>query len=91
MKNSDAKKEIDNLKSIVKTLLQDLSSFTNGHDILLKLIGNNRVIYDKSGLGFENNKSSDTTITEKNLLYHLTLHVQSLHYFLLSTGVSQML
>ena len=41
VKNQVAQIEISYLKSKVKLLLQDLSTFTNGHDNLLKLVGNN--------------------------------------------------
>ena len=66
LNNPDAQKEIEivNLKKRVKILLQDLSSITSGHDNLLKLLGNNKAIYDKYGLGFENDQQSDTTTTE---------------------------
>src|ERR1044072_9389472 len=63
LKDQDASKETSHLKRKVEMSIQDLSSFTLRHNILLKLIGNHRDTHGKSGIGFDCDKSSDTSTT----------------------------
>lgn len=49
----DSSREVVSFKEKVDSLIDDLSSFTLGHDNLIKLAGNNGAIYDKSYLGHD--------------------------------------
>ncbi|XP_057418308.1 uncharacterized protein LOC130712495 [Lotus japonicus] len=60
LKEQDFVKEVTTLKKIIKVLIDDLSTFTIGHDNLVKLCGNSRELYDKSGLGFDNESASSS-------------------------------
>ncbi|XP_057452624.1 uncharacterized protein LOC130744459 [Lotus japonicus] len=60
LKEQDSAKEVVVLKKRVKILIDDLSTFTIGHDNLVKLCGNSRELYDKSGLGFDSESTSSS-------------------------------
>ncbi|XP_057432400.1 uncharacterized protein LOC130725165 [Lotus japonicus] len=60
LKEQDSVKEVTSLKKIIKKLIDDLSIFTIGHDNLVKLCGNNRELYDRSGLGFDSESTSSS-------------------------------
>ncbi|XP_057445862.1 uncharacterized protein LOC130738000 [Lotus japonicus] len=60
LKEQDSVKEVTSLKKRIKVLIDDLSIFTIGHDNLVKLCGNNRELYDKSGLGFDSESTSSS-------------------------------
>ncbi|XP_057452607.1 uncharacterized protein LOC130744438 [Lotus japonicus] len=60
LKEQDSVKEVTTLKKRIKVLIDDLSTFTIGHDNLVKLCGNSRELYDKSGLGFDSESASSS-------------------------------
>ncbi|XP_057444269.1 uncharacterized protein LOC130736454 [Lotus japonicus] len=60
LKEQDSVKEVTTLKKRIKVLIDYLSTFTIGHDNLVKLCGNSRELYDKSGLGFDNESASSS-------------------------------
>ncbi|XP_057418663.1 uncharacterized protein LOC130712865 [Lotus japonicus] len=60
LKEQDSAKEVVALKKKFKILIDDLSTFTIGHDNLVKLCGNSRELYDKSGLGFDSESPSSS-------------------------------
>ncbi|XP_057418486.1 uncharacterized protein LOC130712685 [Lotus japonicus] len=63
LKKQDSAKEVIALKKRVKVLIDDLSTFTIGLDNLVKLCGNSRELYDKSGLGFD----SESTLSSETM------------------------
>ncbi|XP_057418480.1 uncharacterized protein LOC130712678 [Lotus japonicus] len=60
LKEQDFVKEVTTLKKRIKVLIDDLSTYTIGHDNLVKLCGNSRELHDKSGLGFDNESASSS-------------------------------
>lgn len=64
LKKQDSTMEVSALKKRIKVLIDDLSTFTIGHDNLVKLCGNSRDLYDKSGLGFDSSEPSNETMSD---------------------------
>ena len=61
VKVKDPQIEICYLKIKIKVPLKDLSTFTIGHENLLRMVGNNINMYDRSGLGFVSETVSDSS------------------------------
>lgn len=77
LKDYDFSKEIVTLKKKITILIDDLSTFTLGHDNLVSLVGNNRYVYDKSGLGHDEENESQSNDVSSDITFILSASIPS--------------